>query len=112
MVSVYVPSISLVRFGVYGLAHDAGATTSMSPRCTAQVADEPPSTVNSHVGVLSAAGLVGGTVIVGTSGPVESSTYVEPAEQAETLPAASVAVAYTTVVESSATSTARPGDAK
>jgi multisubunit Na+/H+ antiporter MnhC subunit len=45
-------------------------------------------------------------------GTVESSTYVTPLEQAEVLPAASVAVALNVVVVSSVTETARPGDEK
>jgi hypothetical protein len=44
----------------------------------------------------------------GAAGALESSTYVTPAEQAETLPAASVAVALKVVVVSSATVTAIP----
>jgi hypothetical protein len=46
----------------------------------------------------------------GAAGAVESSTYVtELAEQPETFPAASVAVALKVVVESSATATVSPG---
>jgi hypothetical protein len=45
----------------------------------------------------------------GAAGAVESSTYVtELAEQPETFPAASVAVALKVVVESSATATVSP----
>ena len=43
-------------------------------------------------------------------GGVESSTYATPLEQAETFPAASVAVARNVVAESSATATASPGE--
>jgi hypothetical protein len=45
-------------------------------------------------------------------GAVESSTYVNPLEHALVLPAASVAVALNVVLESSATVTVRPGEAK
>jgi hypothetical protein len=47
---------------------------------------------------------------LGADGAVESSTYVTPLEQLETLPAASVAVALKVDVESSATFAERPGE--
>ena len=59
------------------------------------------------------AGEAGATPSVTAGGAVESSTYViEPAEQADALPAESVAVARSVVVESSATATDSPGVAK
>src|SRR3954469_24033749 len=60
-------------------------------------------------GELSFAGPVGVEVRPeGLAGPVESSTYVTPEEQALTLPAASVAVALNVVEESSATAAVIP----
>jgi hypothetical protein len=49
---------------------------------------------------------------LGAAGAVESSTYVTPLEQAEVLPAASVAVALKVAALSSETVTVRPGEAK
>jgi hypothetical protein len=49
---------------------------------------------------------------LGALGAIESSTYVNPLEQALGLPAASVAVALKVVLELSATVTVRPGAAK
>jgi hypothetical protein len=70
---------------------------------------EPASAEPEIFGELSFAG-DGGVVsrADGADGAVESSTYVTPAEQPETLPEASVAVALNVVVESSATVTAIP----
>ena len=69
--------------------------------------DEPLTT-----GALSLAGDAGTTVSPdGAPGGVESSTYVTPALHGETLPTASVAWRYTTVVVSSATLIAIPGEA-
>ena len=61
-------------------------------------------------GELSFAGPAGvAESAIGSAGAVESSTYVVPAEQLLTLPAASVAVALNVVDESSGTATASPG---
>jgi hypothetical protein len=49
--------------------------------------------------------------VLGAAGDVESSTYVVGAEQEETLPTPSSAVARKDVVLSSATATGSPGDA-
>jgi hypothetical protein len=75
---------------------------------------EPPSAEPLTSGELSFAGESGSvSVRAGSFGAVESSTYViELEEQLEVLPAASVAVAWNVVVESSATGTARPGEEK
>ena len=74
---------------------------------------EPASALPMIFGALLFAGEAGLVLVsVGCAGAVESSTYVtELDEQAETLPAASVAVASKLVVESSATDTDNPGDA-
>jgi hypothetical protein len=72
---------------------------------------EPASAVPEMAGELLFAGPTGvETSEAGSAGAVESSTYVtELAEQPETLPAASVAVALKVVVVSSETATVRPG---
>ena len=71
---------------------------------------EPASATPEILGELSFAGETGVEPSeAGSAGAVESSTYVTPAEQPETLPAASVAVALKVVVESSDTATVRPG---
>ena len=66
---------------------------------------EPPSAAPLTAGEFSFAGESGSvSVRTGSSGAAESSTYVtELEEQLEVLPAASVAVAWNVVVESSAT---------
>jgi hypothetical protein len=62
------------------------------------------------LGLLSFAGLTGVEASEAASaGAVESSTYVTPVEQLDTLPAASVVVALKVVVESSETATVSPG---
>jgi hypothetical protein len=64
-------------------------------------------------GLLSFAGEPGDDDnVLGAVGAVESSTYVTPLEQVETLPAGSVAVALNVVVESSATETPIPAPPK
>ena len=74
---------------------------------------EPASAVPLIAGELLFAGPVGVTARPdGFAGAVESSTYVTPAEQPETLPAASVAVALNVVDESSETATVSPGEEK
>ena len=70
---------------------------------------EPASAVPLIAGELLFAGPAGVTARPdGFAGAVESSTYVTPAEQPETLPAASVAVALNVVDESSDTATVMP----
>jgi hypothetical protein len=70
---------------------------------------EPPSAEPLIAGELSFAGPAGVDASEdGATGAVESSTYVTPAEQPETLPEASVAVALNVVVESSPTATVIP----
>ena len=75
---------------------------------------EPASAVPLIAGLLLFAGETGFEASdVGSTGAVESSTYVtEEVEQPETLPAASVAVALNVVDVSSETATVIPGDAK
>ena len=74
---------------------------------------EPASAVPEIAGELLFAGDTGLEASeVGSTGAVESSTYVtEAVEQPETLPAASVAVALNVVDVSSETATVIPGDA-
>ena len=74
---------------------------------------EPASAVPRTFGELLLAGEDGETESeLGAFGALESSTYVTPAEQADVLPEASVAVALNVVLESSATEAVMPGLAK
>src|SRR5262245_17119792 len=74
---------------------------------------EPASEVPFSSGLLSLAGESGSeSVIEGTSGAAEFSSYSNGDEQSEVLPAESVAVAVKVAVMSSSTVAVSPGEAK